>query len=302
MTNVWLIVFRGCTMYYIDPHIHMISRVTDDYHRMAQCGCVAMSEPAFWAGFDRGSVEGFRDYFRHLTEYEPKRAAQFGIQHFCWLCINAKEAENVPLSREVIAMIPEFLNRPNVLGIGEIGLNKNTRNEATIFQEHVDLAAKTNELMLIHTPHLEDKYMGTRMIIDMLEGDSRVRPERVLIDHVEEHTVRVALDNGFWAGMTLYPTTKCTPQRAVDIIEMYGPDRLMVNSAGDWGPSNPLAVPEFILEMKRRGHPEATIRQIVYDNPLAFFSQSVRWPKVSFAPWLSGNGAVKATAREPVRA
>jgi len=60
---------------FIDPHIHMISRVTDDYHRMAQCGCVALSEPAFWAGFDRGSCEGFRDYFRHLTEVEPKRAA-----------------------------------------------------------------------------------------------------------------------------------------------------------------------------------------------------------------------------------
>src|SRR6266568_3989034 len=135
-------------MYYIDPHIHMISRVTDDYHRMAQCGCVALSEPAFWAGFDRGSAEGFRDYFRHLTEVEPQRAAQFGIRHYSWLCINAKEAENVRLSREVIALIPEYLNRPNVLGIGEIGLNKNTRNEATIFQEHVDLAMKTDELIL----------------------------------------------------------------------------------------------------------------------------------------------------------
>jgi predicted metal-dependent TIM-barrel fold hydrolase len=68
-------------MYYIDPHIHRNSRVTDDYHRMAQCGCVAVSEPAFWAGFDRGSAEGFRDYFRHLTEVEPKQAALFGIRH-----------------------------------------------------------------------------------------------------------------------------------------------------------------------------------------------------------------------------
>ena len=126
--------------FYIDPHIHMISRDTDDYHRMAVAGCAAVSEPAFWAGFDRGSAEGFRDYFRHLTEVEPKRAALFGIRHYSWLCINAKEAENVALSREVIAMIPEFLDKPNVLGIGEIGLNKNTRNEATIFQEHVDLA------------------------------------------------------------------------------------------------------------------------------------------------------------------
>src|SRR5262249_13251124 len=163
-------------MSYIDPHIHMISRVTDDYQRMAQCGCVAVSEPAFWAGFDRGSAAGFRDYFHHLTEVEPKRAAQFGIRHYSWLCIHAKEAENVTLSREVIALIPEYLNRPNVLGIGEIGLNKNTRNEATIFQEHVDVAMKTNELILIHTPHLEDKYKGTRMIIDMLRNDRRVNP------------------------------------------------------------------------------------------------------------------------------
>jgi uncharacterized protein len=262
---------------YIDPHIHMISRVTDDYHRMAQCGCVAVSEPAFWAGFDRGSAAAFHDYFRQLTEYEPKRAAQFHIKHYCWLCINAKEAENVSLSREVIALIPEFLGKPNVLGIGEIGLNKNTPNEATIFQEHVDLAMRTNELILIHTPHLEDKYKGTRMIVDMLRNDRRVTPERVLIDHVEEHTVRLALDGGFWCAMTLYPTTKCTPERAVDILELVGTDRIMVNSAGDWGKSNPLAVPEFILVMKRRGHLESAIRKVVYDNPLAFWRQANNW-------------------------
>jgi predicted metal-dependent TIM-barrel fold hydrolase len=237
-------------------------------------GCVAMSEPAFWAGFDRCSVDGFRDYFRQLTDIEPKRAAQYGIQHYTWLCINAKEAENVELSRDVIAMIPEFLDRPNVLGIGEIGLNKNTRNESIIFLEHLELAIKYEQQILIHTPHLEDKFQGTRMILDMLIGDARIDRSRVLVDHVEEHTVRTVLEEGFWAGMTLYPVTKCTPQRAADIIEMYGPERLMVNSAGDWGPSKPTAVPDFILEMRRRGHAESLIRRVVYDNPLTFFKQS----------------------------
>ncbi len=143
-----------------------------------------------------------------------------------------------------------------------------------MFLEHLDLAAKTDEQILIHTPHLEDKYKGTRMILDMLNGDRRINPQRVLVDHVEEHTVKAVLDDGFWAGMTLYPVTKCTPARAADIIEMYGPDRMMVNSAGDWGPSNPTAVPDFILEMRRRGHAESLIRKIVYENPLEFFSQS----------------------------
>lgn len=264
-------------MRYIDPHIHMVSRVTDDYQRMAQAGCEMVSEPAFWAGFDRGSAESFATYFHHLIEVEPKRAANYGIRHLCWLCINAKEAEDVALSREVVKLIPPLLKSANVLGIGEIGLNKNTKNEAITFMEQLALAAGHGELVLIHTPHLADKYKGTRMILDMIREMGRIPPERILIDHVEEHTIKLALDAGHWAGMTLYPITKCTPARAADMIEQYGTERLMVNSAGDWGPSDPMAVPQFIAEMRARKNDDETIRKIVHDNPLAYFSTAKRW-------------------------
>ncbi len=264
-------------MKYIDPHIHMVSRTTDDYARMAQAGCVAVTEPAFWAGFDRSSPQGFYDYFRHLTEQEPRRAAEYGIRHFTWLCINPKEAEDVGFAREVIALIPQFLDRPNVLGIGEIGLNKNSRNELTILEAQIDLAATHDQLVLVHTPHLEDKRKGTRLIMDAIRSDGRLDPGRVLIDHVEEHTVGLVLDAGFWAGMTLYPDTKCTSQRAADIIEMHGTDRIWINSAGDWGPSDPLAVPKAQLELSRRGHAAETIARISYDNPLMFLSKSPKF-------------------------
>jgi hypothetical protein len=154
-----------------------------------------------------------------------------------------------------------------------------------VFLEHVDLAVRTGEQILIHTPHLEDKYAGTRMILDMLTDDSRLDRGRVLVDHVEEHTIRHVLDEGFWAGMTLYPVSKCTPERAADMVEMYGPERLLVNSAGDWGPSKPSAVPDFILEMRKRGHPESLIRRVVFENPMTFFSQSRGF---NFAPPCSG--------------
>lgn len=264
-------------MKYIDPHIHMVSRSTDDYQRMAQCGCVAITEPAFWAGFDRSSAQGFFDYFRQLTEYEPKRAAQFGIKHHCWLCINPKEADDPGFAREVIAIIPEFLKCPTVLGIGEIGLNKNTSNELVILEEHIALAETHDQLILVHTPHLEDKLKGTLAIMNALENFPSIDPGRVLIDHVEEHTVGAVLDRGFWAGMTLYPDTKCTPQRAADIIEMYGTERLWMNSAGDWGVSDPLAVPKARLEMARRGHEPEVIDQVTFDNPKQFLGQSKRF-------------------------
>ena len=258
----------------IDPHIHCISRTTDDYQFMARCGVVAVSEPAFWAGFDRSSAASFADYFHHLTDIEPRRAARYGIEHYSWLCINAKEAENVSLSREVIKLIPPLLDHPRVLGIGEIGLNKNTLNEITIFQEQVDLAARHDQLILIHTPHLEDKLKGTRLIIDALKADGRVAPGRVIIDHVEEHTIQLVLDAGFWAGMTLYPESKCTAARAADMVETCGSERLWMNSACDWGVSVPLAVPRAALEMRLRGHSAKAVDALIYGNPARFLSQS----------------------------
>ncbi len=255
----------------------MVSRVTDDYVDMATAGCAAICEPAFWAGFDRSSVDGFHDYFRQLTEHEPKRAARFGIPHYCWLCINPKESEDVRLAQEVIDIIPQFLDRPGVLGIGEIGLNKNSRNELFILERHVDLAARHDQLILVHTPHLEDKLKGTRLILDVLRSDRRIRPERVIIDHVEEHTIKLVLDAGFWAGMTLYPETKCTPARAIDMVERYGAERLWMNSACDWGVSVPLIVPRTALEMRRRGHSAKEVDRLIYQNPLRFLSQCPRF-------------------------
>lgn len=264
-------------MRYIEPHAHMVSRVTDDYVAMVTAGCVAVCEPAFWAGFDRSSVDGFRDYFCQLTDYEPKRAAKFGLPHFSWLCINPKEAEDVALADEVLRIIPEFLDRPNVLGIGEIGLNKNTRNELAVFEKHVDLAARHDQLILVHTPHLEDKLKGTRLIVDALRGDSRIRPERVIIDHVEEHTASIVLDAGFWAGITLYPESKCTPPRAVDMIETFGAEKIWMNSACDWGVADPLAVPKTALEMRKRGHSAEMIDRLLFENPRRFLSQCARF-------------------------
>ncbi len=61
------------------------------------------------------------------------------------------------------------------------------------------------------------------------------------------------------------------------MIEMYGPERLMANSAGDWGPSKPTAIPDLIMEMRKRGHSQELIRKVVYENPKTFFAQSKKF-------------------------
>jgi predicted metal-dependent TIM-barrel fold hydrolase len=255
----------------------MVSRTTDDYAAMVTAGCAAVCEPAFWAGFDRGSSDGFHDYFLQLTEYEPRRAKKYLLPHYCWLCINPKESEDMGLAEEVIGLIPELLAKPNVLGVGEIGLNKNSRNELKVLERHLQLAADHDQLVLVHTPHLEDKLRGTKLILDAIRNQGRLSPDRVIIDHVEEHTAPLVLDRGYWAGITLYPESKATPHRAIDMLELYGSGRIWLNSACDWGHSDPLAVPKTALEMRRRGYDAAFVDRLLYGNPLEFLSQNPRF-------------------------
>ena len=79
----------------IDPHIHMVSRTTDDYMALALSGIHTVAEPAFWAGFDRKSADGFHDYFHHISQVEPVRAARFGIKHYCWIGLKIKKSHFV---------------------------------------------------------------------------------------------------------------------------------------------------------------------------------------------------------------
>jgi len=283
-------------VYYIQPHYHGISRTTDDYERMAQAGVVAVGEPSFWAGFDRHYPQTFLDYFRQISEFEPTRAAQYGIRHYCWIAVNPKESENLSISREVMAAMPDFLDKPTVLGIGEIGLNKNTRNELTIFREQMEMAIRRHELVLIHTPHLRDKLKGTMLTLDLLR-ELRADPARVWIDHVEEHTIKAVLDGGYWAGMTLYPQTKMSPRRAADMLEVYGVSRLLVNSSADWGPSSPFTLQECAMEYRRRGHTEQELIEIFHNNPARFLGQN---PKFDICPIRIGYEAIAASSQKHI--
>ncbi len=267
-------------MQIIQPHYHGIARTAQDYERMAMSGVVAVGEPAFWAGFDRLYPETFLDYFHQISEFEPTRAAQYGIRHFCWVAVNPKEAENPELSYEVIRHMPDFFDKRTVLGVGEIGFHKTTKNEEEIFEAQLDLAIKHNQLIVIHTPHLADKVRGTKRTMEIL-AHANVDPERVWVDHVEEHTIREPLDAGYWVGFTLYPITKCSPRRGVDILEQYGRERILVNSSADWGPSDPFLLQECILEFRRRNHSLQEAIEIFHNNPCRYLGQN---PKFDIKP------------------
>ena len=261
-----------------DPHVHMTSRTTDDYAAMAAAGVYAIVEPAFWLGQPRTNAGTFVDYFNSLLGWERFRASQFGIHHFCTLGLNPKEANNPTLADEVIELLPRFLAKEGVAAVGEIGFDDQTEAEERYCARQIELAREFDLPVLIHTPH-RDKKRGTIRTLDVIRALG-FPEDRVLIDHNTEETLPVVLETGCWAGHTIYPNTKMDEVRMAALAKKYGPDRILVNSAADWGISDPLKVPKTITVMREAGIPDDTIRRIVWDNPIAFFGQS---PNVDFS-------------------
>jgi hypothetical protein len=102
----------------------------------------------------------------------------------------------------------------------------------------------------------------------------RMPEERVLIDHNNEETLPMVLDSGCWAGHSVYPNSKMDETRMATLVRQYGSERIIVNSAADWGVSDPLKVPKTVARMREMGIPDQAVRRIVWDNPVEFFAQS----------------------------
>jgi uncharacterized protein len=255
-----------------DPHVHMTSRTTDDYAAMAEAGIIAIIEPAFWLGQPRTQVGSFIDYFNSLVGWERFRASQFGIRHFCTIALNPKEANNPKLSDGVIELLPRYLCKEGVAAVGEIGFDDQTQVEEKYFRKQLEIATEHHLPVLIHTPH-RDKNKGTIRSIDLIR-DVGFPEEKVLIDHNTEETLPIVLDTGCWAGHSIYPHTKMDELRMAKLVLEYGSERIIINSAADWGISDPLKVPKTVAVMRERGIPESTIEKIVWGNPTIFFGQS----------------------------
>ena len=261
-------------MAYFDPHIHMHSRTTDDYTAMAKAGITAIVEPAFWLGQPRTHVGSFEDYFLSLAGWEPFRASQFGIHHFCTIAMNPKEANRPDISAGVLEIMPRYLGRETVVAVGEIGLDDNTPQEEKIFQAQIEMAKEAGLPILVHTPH-RDKKNGTFRCLDIVR-ESGIEPGMALIDHAVEQTIHRILDEGFWAGHSIYPNTKMDARRMTEIIKEVGTDRIIINSAADWGVSDPLMVPKTAAYMAENGISAADVDQVTFENPRIFFAQSGR--------------------------
>jgi predicted metal-dependent TIM-barrel fold hydrolase len=257
---------------FIDPHAHMISRTTADYEAMSRAGVVAVIEPSFWLGQPRTNLGSYVDYLSTIIGFEKFRAGQFGIRHYCCVGLNPKEANNEALAEAVLDILPHFAAKDGVVALGELGYDEQTALEDKYLRRQIELANEFELPIMVHTPH-RDKKRGTLRTMDVL-AEHRFDPARCVIDHNTEETVRDVLERGYFAAFSIYPQTKMSNERMTEIVRSYGPERVIIDSACDWGISDPLAVPKTAALMAERGIPGSAIRQTTYENALAVYGLS----------------------------
>ena len=82
-------------------------------------------------------------------------------------------------------------------------------------------------------------------------------------------------------GFSIYPDTKMDEHRMVAILRRRvelgrGLGRVLVNSAADWGRSDPLKTARTGAAMLEAGFTDDDVDRVLWRNPIEFFGQSGR--------------------------
>jgi len=256
----------------------MYSRTTDDYEAMSKAGIEVIVQPSFWLGSPRTSIGTFEDYWEHMITFETKRARDYGIEQFVCISVNPKEAIERPLALDAIEVMKRYLDRERVVAIGEIGFNLINDLEEEVMVKQMKIADEKDMLMTVHLPH-KNKPEGMQRIERILnnEQSKHYKRHKILVDHNVEETIEKTLELGMWAGLSVYPVSKLSPERVMNIIKKHGTERIMVHSAADWGPSDPLSVPLVAREMRKNGFSSNEVERVTFRNAYEFFKQSPRF-------------------------
>lgn len=161
-----------------------------------------------------------------MISFETTRAKQFGIEHFICISVNPKEAIERPLALNAFEAMKKYVDRARVVAIGEIGYNLINNLEKELLIKQMDLATEKDMLMTIHLPH-NNKLEGMKRIENILldnrnnSNNNKYNRNKILVDHNIEETIEKTLELGLWARLSVYPITKLSPERDMNIIKIW---------------------------------------------------------------------------------
>jgi hypothetical protein len=161
--------------------------------------------------------------------------------------------------------LPDFLGRPGVAAIGEIGLLEGGPREERLLERQLELAASLRRPVSIAVPWRGREAM-TRRLVAVLR-DSEVEPQRALLQGVDGRTVKMVRACGHLAGLVLAAGGR-TFDEAVRIVRAQGPEGLVLSSGAGEAGADLLALPRAAARLEKAGLSDAVIRRVCGENAM----------------------------------
>lgn len=282
---------------YIDSHIHTSARTQDEMAAMKSAGIAAVIEPAYWRAELQTESGTLRDYFNRLIGWERFRASQSNLCHYCTVGLNPREANSPQMVEQAQALLPAYAANEGVVAIGEIGFEEMTAAEEKMFRLQLLLAKEHRLPVLVRTPQ-QHKKKATQLSM-LLCDEEGMPPHQVIVGHGNEDTVEDILSHGYWAALSLCSVNGMSCDALVNTVARYAGERIMVNSAAEWGWGHPLAVPGLAALMIQRGIPGEIVHAVCYANALQAYGSSGRMAE---ADWLETARDSSASGEQAVLA
>lgn len=247
----------------IDAHLHADCRPVEDFEKMNIGGVKAIVSCAYDPLEMNKSNVSF-EHFNRIVNREAKRVENEGIKFYCAVGVHPRA---IPSDYEkVIEKIPEYMEKDNVVAVGEIGLESLDDMEEKVFVEQLKLADENGYNVIVHTPRT-NKVEVTGKTVELL--DEYINPKLVQLDHIDFSIVDSVIDKKYVLGITVQPLKMSTVD-TVKMLEEYSYDRFVLDSDISYAPSNPMSLPETKHELERIGVNKNSIDKVMFENVSKF--------------------------------
>lgn len=212
-----------------------------------------------------GTTDELLAYFNHLLTNEYHRIQRAGVTPFFALGVHPR-AVPTRAHHELWRELPQQLEDPNVVAVGELALETVCAAEERLIHRQLEIAKSTHLPVLI-TSGSKERSRKVRRILAIVKQVG-ISPQQVLLNHLDFTCLRPVLEANCWAGITV-GALHLNCDEALELIGRYGQavvERGILNSGLRQGPKDVLALPKMALALADHGLSGPDVQRLVWSN------------------------------------
>ncbi|MEG6616332.1 TatD family hydrolase [Peptococcaceae bacterium 1198_IL3148] len=247
----------------IDSHIHVTTLPYEGLQAMAEGGIKKAISCAVVAGAQH--AESYFDHFRQNYNFYRNLWQKAGVDLYTAIAVHPA---GIPKDWiRVIDKMPEFLEEPSVVAVGEIGMNNFTQLEKDVFKAQLEVAKAHNKPCIVHTP-FQDREKMVDLYFEMAQQVG-IPANLLIVDHAMLDIMDQINDFGAIPGITIRKQ-HVTPEALYENLDQYAHG--MLNSDySNFFENDATGVIKAVKYLQEKNVDNKIIENLAYNKAAAVF-------------------------------